>query len=70
MNTADDSGARPQGDAQRVPARVRNDDTAHSRAQVHIDEQLDRALKDTFPCSDPVSTLCVEPRAGGPSGAR
>lgn len=32
-----------------------------------LDSQLDAALEDTFPCSDPVSSLCAEQKSAVPS---
>jgi hypothetical protein len=35
-------------------------------ARKQLDSQLDAALADTFPCSDPVSSLCAEQKSAVP----
>lgn len=60
MNSSDDSSTRSQGGPQTVAGGQCDDETMSAPAQAHLDDLLDRALRDTFPCSDPISSLCVE----------
>ena len=48
--------AKKQGHA---PAQMRESISAENRE--HVESLLDRALADTFPASDPVSTLMPDP---------